>query len=95
MTQCPLFAYQTKSEIERRRRIRVALWAYAYEYKNDPLISDDEFDKECRAVDLSIPTGDATMDEWFRKEFIPDTGQWIRKHPNLTGIERIYEWLKR
>jgi hypothetical protein len=30
------------------------------------------------------------MDKWFKKEFDSCTGQWIRLHPELEGIKRIY-----
>lgn len=66
---------------ETRLRIRVLLCAYAYEVKNAPLISDHEFDALCQKVDLSKTTNNKTMDNWFRKNFDPSTGMWVRKLP--------------
>lgn len=86
-----LFLFQTPVEIERRRRIRLSLWAYAYEVKNNPLVSDDIFDKEAYKVDLSMDTGNKKMDGWFRNNFVPWSGQWILKHPELDKLERIYD----
>ena len=89
-----LFLTRSKIEIERWRRIRVALWAYAYEIKNTCLVSDHVFDRECLKVDLSISTGRPDLDCWFAKEFQPHTGSWIRKHPELNKLERIYNVLQ-
>lgn len=80
----------TKEEIERRNRIRVALYAYAYEFQNDSLVSDSEFDDLCKLINPDMPTGHDLLDEFFRKEFVPDTGMWIHNHPDLEGLERLY-----
>jgi len=79
---------QSLIEQERKRRINVSVWAYAYEIDNEPLVSDEEYDRECRLVDLSIETG--RLDEWFRANFQPDTGMWIHNHPELDRVENIY-----
>lgn len=76
----------TPVEIERRNRILLSIAAYAYEYENISLVSDEDFDAAAQAIDLSIDTGNPTLDEFFRKEFSPSTGLWIRKHPDLLGI---------
>ena len=78
-------------EIERRRRIRVSLWAYAYEIRDTPFVSDSRFDDQCRLIDLSVDTGNREMDVFFRTHFTPDTGMWIHKHPDLTGLATLYE----
>lgn len=77
-------------EKERRLRIRLAVAAYAYEICSEPIMSDSEFDSLCLRVNLSADTGNNKMDAWFRDNFNPSTGQWIHKHPELTGI--IYLW---
>ena len=43
---------------ETRARINVALYAYAYEIKDDPLVSDAEFDELCAVsyTHLTLPT---------------------------------------
>jgi|21_taG_2_1085346.scaffolds.fasta_scaffold18621_2 hypothetical protein len=78
-----------KSE-EIQRRIKLSIAAYAYEIKDRSIMSDENFDKECRKVDLSISTGNRKMDKWFKNHFTPDTGQWIHKHPNLKRIDELY-----
>jgi hypothetical protein len=72
------------------RRIRLSVAAYAYEYLDESIMSDAEFDKMCREVDLKIDTGNKKMDNFFKKHFDPSTGQWIRKHPELNKIADRY-----
>lgn len=90
-----LFHYRTCVEIERHRRIRMAVAAYAYEFLDRPIISDSEFDEECRKIDPSVDTGRPELDYFFRTEFHPDTGSWIHKHPELEKVAQTYErWYK-
>ena len=81
----------TKIEVERRRRINVALWAYAYEVHDNPLVDDGKFDETCERINLSVSTGNKKMDTWFRRNFDPCTGSWIHKHPDLKGLEALYQ----
>ena len=76
---------------QRRLRIRLAVAAYAYEYKNNSIMSDEEFDRLSYLVDTSIATGNRNLDNFFKKHFEPATGMWVRKHPNKTGLANIYE----
>lgn len=78
------------SEQETRRRIKLCVWAYAYEIDGESLVADHVFDREALAVDLRLATSRPEMDDWFRKNFDPSTGMWIRNHPDLTGIEKLY-----
>lgn len=78
-------------EIERRRRIDVAAWAYAYEIDGDPLVSDAIYDSEAAKIDPSVSTGHARLDEFFRCEFAPYTGQWVRSHPELHKLARVVQ----
>lgn len=89
-----LFDIKTDLETERRNRIRIALAAYAYEYENDSIMSDAEYDELSKKIDVSIDTGNKKLDEFFRKEFSPDTGQWIHKHPETDRLAAIYYCLK-
>ena len=83
-------------ELEVRRRIRISVAAYSYEYENESIMSDSEFDKMSLEVDPSMNTGNSKMDLFFQTSFDPDTGQWIRKHPELDKIKQIYnEYYKR
>ena len=81
-------------EVERRRRIRLAVWAYAYEFENDSLVDDATFDAEALKVDLAIDTGHRKLDAWFRKNFDPSTGMWIRRHPELHKVQALYRRLR-
>jgi len=85
----------TPVEIERHNRIMVAIWAYAYEFENDSMVSDEIFDATCRAIDTSVSTGHKILDEWFKNEFMPDTGMWIHKHPELDKVKNYYLRIKR
>jgi len=78
----------TQIEEERRLRIKVSVWAYAYEIMNDPIATDQQFDEECAKVNIFLNTG--RHDDWFRSNFDPWTGMWVRNHPDLAGLHRIY-----
>jgi hypothetical protein len=58
----------------------------AYYEGNTVLISDAEYDALAYSIDLSIDTNNPVMDAWFRREFTPDTGQWVHHHPNKAGL---------
>ena len=73
------------------RRIRLSVAAYAYEYLDESIMSDAEFDKMCREVDLKIDTGNKVCDNYFKKRFDPSTGQWIRRHPEIKKIAYLYK----
>ena len=73
-----------------RLRIRLAVAAYSYEYYNDSIMSDAEYDRLSLLVDTSVSTGNRKMDTFFKKRFNPDTGQWVRFHPEKRGLENIY-----
>ena len=76
------------SDVEQQTRLRIKLTiaAYAYEIMNHSIMSDADFDKKCLEVDLSIDTGNKELDDFFKKEFDPSTGQWIHKHPEKRKI---------
>lgn len=80
-------------EVETRARIQLAVAAYAYEIMDNPLIDDATFDAASQLIDLTIDTSRPDLDAWFRKHFSPNTGMWIRIHPELKGIERLYHRL--
>ena len=79
----------TPIETERRHRIRLSVFAYAYEYENVSLISDGEYDTLSRMVNPKIKTGHKKLDKFFATEFEPDTGMWIRKHPELDKVRAL------
>lgn len=78
-------------EQERRNRIRISVYAYAYEMRDNSLISDSEYDVLARRINPAVTTGNHKLDLFFQKHYSPDTGMWIRSHPELDGIANIYE----
>lgn len=80
----------TPSEYQTWLRMRLSVAAFAYEFDATSIMSDSEFDQMCLKVDTSIPTARPDLDEWFKDNFEPATGMWIRDHPELTKIEAIY-----
>lgn len=79
----------SRVERERKRRIDVSAWAYAYEFDHDPLVEDHVYDREAALIDVSIDTGRADLDHFFRTEFGPETGMWVRRHPELEKLRRV------
>lgn len=77
-------------EREIRRRIVLSVAAYSYEYEDESIMYDAEFDKMCLEVRPSMKTGNGRMDRFFKNHFDSSTGQWIRKHPELARIKKIY-----
>lgn len=82
----------SEEEIERRNRIRLTFAAYAYEFENHSIMTDDEFDALSRKIRPEMSTGKKVLDDFFRLEFEPDTGMWIRKHPFIHTIRNRYHW---
>ena len=74
---------------ETRNRIKVAAAAYAYEYTDKPLMTDGDFDTLAKSIDLTVDTRRPDLDKWFRKNFKPDTGMWVRKHPDHEKLAYI------
>jgi hypothetical protein len=75
-----------------RLRIKVAVAAYAYEFEDDPIISDEEFDRLSLAIDPEILTGNDTMDKFFREEFDPNTGSWVHHHPEKEKLKTLVKF---
>jgi NAD-dependent DNA ligase len=76
---------------EIRNRIKLSVAAYAYEMEDDSIMSDADFDNLCREIKVNESTGNEKMDNFFKTEFNPSTGQWIHKHPELNKIAEIYK----
>jgi len=79
----------SRLEKERRRRIRLAVAAAAYELFDQPVMSDAEFDQLAREIMPKFRTGHDALDRFFATEFDPDTGVWVRRHPEQDGLKRI------
>ena len=77
--------------IERRKRIRLALFAFAYEFENTSLVSDATYDSLSREIDVKKSTGNRKLDKFFRDKFIPDSGMWVRDHPELGKLRKLYD----
>lgn len=80
------------TEVEKQRRIRIllSLYAYAYEFKARSIVSDAEYDNLALQVDTSISTGNRKLDNFFKKQYLSHTGQWIHKHPEKNKLEALY-----
>lgn len=81
----------TKMETERRNRILLSVYAYAYEFENTSLVSDTQFDELSKKINIFQETDNKKLDDFFFNKFSPDTGMWIRNHPELAKIKYIYE----
>lgn len=75
---------------EKWKRIQISVLAYAYEYEDNSIVDDTTYDVLAKMINLKETTSDPEMDAWFRDYYLDYTGQWIRNHPNLDGIKRIY-----
>lgn len=75
----------------RRKRILISIYAYAYEICDDPIITDSEYDKLSRELDVTTKTGNSETDKFFKETFKPDTGMWIRHHPHINRIGQLYD----
>ena len=76
---------------ETRNRIKLSVAAYAYEFKDNPIMSDADFDELASKIDTSVSTTNPRLDYFFAQNFQPDTGMWIHKHPELSKIDYLYE----
>ena len=76
---------------EIRNRIRLSVAAYSYEYEDDSIMSDGEFDELSKKINPAEKTGNRKLDNFFKKHFEPDTGMWIRSHPERSKLAHIYK----
>ena len=83
-------AWGTAVEQERRNRIKIAVAAYAYECHDDSIMSDDAYDRLAQGINRGVETGHAVLDRFFRDDYSAMTGMWIRDHPEIAGVEKIY-----
>jgi hypothetical protein len=85
-----LFYHPSPSEKETRKRIKIAVAAYAYEVHNNPIMSDDEYDRLAKSIDTMVPTSRPDLDDWFMNNYHAHTGMWIWQHPELQQIGELY-----
>ena len=76
---------------EIRNRIKLSVAAYAYEFKGDSIMSDHEYDELSLKINPNEKTGNDVMDKFFKTQFQPDTGMWIRSHPEIKKLEYLYK----
>lgn len=86
--------YTPEAERQRKIRIRLSIAAYAYEFESTSIMSDAEFDAMSLEVKPEVDTGHPVMDQFFRTEFNPSTGMWVRSHPKLDKLRRLYHWIE-
>jgi len=77
---------------ETRLRIRILMAAYCYEFGLKEFMHDHEFDEACAKVDIWRSTYRRDLDDWFRDNFQPHTGQWIHSFPELHIIRAKAEF---
>ncbi len=75
---------------EKNRRIRISLAAYAYELADRSIMSDPEYDRLSKEINLEVPTDRPDLDTWFKRSFKDYTGMWIYSHPELDKIAALY-----
>ena len=80
----------TDREIERCNRIKWAVAAYAYQVADDPVMTDEQFDKLARKIRPQMLTGNILCDVYFQTHFSPDTAMMITRHPQIAGVAHIY-----
>lgn len=76
---------------EIRNRILLSVAAYSYEFEDHSIISDAEFDELSKRINPQHKTGNTMLDIFFAEEFSPDTGLWVRKHPEIFKLKHIYD----
>jgi len=84
-------AWGSEIEKERHLRIKLSVAAYAYEVHSDSIMPDHQFDSMALLVNQQLATGNQKLDKFFVEEFSPYTGQWIHKHPDKPGLEKLYQ----
>jgi hypothetical protein len=77
-------------EIERKNRITLSVAAWAYEKHDEQLMSDHDYDALCEKIRPEMSTGNRKMDNFFKKHFDPNTGQWVHKHPQKAHLELLW-----
>ena len=78
-------------EQEVRNRVRLSVAAYSYEYLSISVMSDNSFDTLALQINPELETGNSKLDRFFQEHFSPETGMWIRKHPELHKIINLYK----
>ncbi len=56
------------------------------------MVSDAEFDRVCKEIDLTKTTNRPDMDEWFIQNFDPSTGMWVGNLPEAEKKKLAYKY---
>jgi hypothetical protein len=83
--------YSVEACMQRRLRIRLSVAALAYEFYNTSIMSDSEFDEMSQGIIPRIETGNKKLDNFFKNHFVPYSGNWIAKHPEIEKIKEIFQ----
>ena len=78
---------------EIKNRIKLSVAAYAYEFLGDSIMTDHQYDELSLEINPNEKTGNEKMDNFFKTQFEPCTGMWIRKHPEIKRL-RLKKALK-
>ncbi len=78
-------------EVERRNRIRVAVAAYAVECWDNPIMKPGDYDCLAENIHRELATGHNSLDRFFACEFTPLATDWVRDHPEIDKIEKLYK----
>jgi hypothetical protein len=76
---------------EIRNRIKLSIAAYAYEFLGDSIMTDHQYDELSLEINPNEKTGNEKMDNFFKTQFEPCTGMWIRKHPEIKRLDYLYK----
>ena len=49
-------------------------------------MTDHEYDELSLKINPNEKTGNDVMDKFFKTQFQPDTGMWIRSHPEIKNL---------
>ena len=76
---------------EIKNRIKLSVAAYAYEFLGDSIMTDHQYDELSLEINPNEKTGNEKMDNFFKTQFEPCTGMWIRKHPEIKRLDYLYK----
>ena len=76
---------------EIKNRIKLSVAAYAYEFLGDSIMTDHQYDELSLEINQNEKTGNEKMDNFFKTQFEPCTGMWIRKHPEIKRLDYLYK----
>ena len=76
---------------EIKNRIKLSVAAYAYEFLGDSIMTDHQYDELSLEINPNEKTGNEKMDNFFKTQFEPCTGMWIRNHPEIKRLDYLYK----